>query len=317
MHARARPPIAIVYGALVLHTLVSAGNYLFGKRALMEIPALPLGLLRFIGASLLLIVLLRRIRPPGQRLPPRDSWKRIFFLALVGVPVNQGFFLYGLQLSTAAHAALLYTLTPVFVLLLAQALLGEFPGWRAVVGTALALGGTLYVLFHRGVDLSRGPLLGDLLLLVGVVAWAIFTAEGRPAVARHGAFPTIAWTLILGTILYLPLGIGSLFVPSWRADIAHASAAAWWGVLYLIVMTSVVAYLLWYWALAHLAAARVAIFNNLQPLATAALAQLLLGEHVTAGFFVAAAVVIAGVLLAQWRATDATEEALLESHAKT
>ena len=39
MHLRARPPAAALYGALLAHTLVSAGNYLFAKRALMEIPA--------------------------------------------------------------------------------------------------------------------------------------------------------------------------------------------------------------------------------------------------------------------------------------
>ncbi len=135
MHVRARPSAVALYGALLAHTLVSAGNYLFAKRALMEIPALPLGLLRFAGASVLLTILLRRVRPPGQRLPPREEWKKLFFLSLVGVPVNQGFFLYGLQLSTASHAALLYTLTPLFVLLLAQALIGESPGWRAIDGS--------------------------------------------------------------------------------------------------------------------------------------------------------------------------------------
>jgi drug/metabolite transporter (DMT)-like permease len=316
MHVRARPSAVLLYGALVAHTLVSAGNYLFAKRALMEIPALPLGLLRFAGAAMLLVILLRRMRPAGQRLPPRSEWKKILFLSFVGVPVNQGFFLYGLQLSTAAHAALLYTLTPLFVLLLAQALLGEFPGWRAALGTSLALGGTIYVLLQR-VGASREPLGGDLLLLVAVVAWSVYTAEGREVVGRAGAFPTIAWTIIAGTVLYLPLGVGALMVPSYRADIAHASAQAWWGVVYLIVMTSVVAYLLWYWALAHLAAARVAIFTNLQPLATALMAQLVFGEPVSAGFYVAAAVVMAGVLLAQWRSTDAAEEALLESPAKT
>ena len=41
MHVRVRPSAAAVYGALLAHTLVSAGNYLFAKRALMEIPALP------------------------------------------------------------------------------------------------------------------------------------------------------------------------------------------------------------------------------------------------------------------------------------
>lgn len=313
MHPRARPSAALLYGALVAHTLVSATNYLVAKRALMEIPALPLGLLRFTGASLLLVVLLRRVKPPGQRLPPREARGKLLFLSIVGVPVNQGFFLYGLQLSSAAHAALLYTLTPLFVLLLAQAFIGEYPGWRAAAGTALALGGTLYVLFHRGLDFSRGPLVGDLLLLVAVVAWSLYTAEGREVVGKLGALPVIAWTLIAGTALYLPLGLGALLVPSYRADIAHASAEAWWGVAYLIVMTSVVAYLLWYWALAYLAAARVAVFTNLQPLATALMAQAFLGERVTLGFYLAAAVVIAGVLLAQWRPPDAAEEALLES----
>jgi drug/metabolite transporter (DMT)-like permease len=233
------------------------------------------------------------------------------------VPVNQGLFLTGLQLSTATHAALLYTLTPVFVLLLAQALHREFPGWRTAVGAALALGGTVYVLLQRGLDVSGGPLIGDLLLFVAVIAWTVYTVEGREVVGKLGALPTIAWTIIAGTLLYLPLGLGALLVPSYRADIAHASPAAWWGVVYLIVMTSVVAYLLWSWALAHLAAARVAVFTNLQPLATALLAQVFLGERVTAGFFAAAAVVIAGVLIAQWRMVDAAEEALLESPAKS
>lgn len=317
MHARARPPAALLYGALVAHTLFSAGTYLWAKRALVEIPALPLGLLRFAGASILLGVLLLRLRPPGQRLPPRAAWRKILFLSFVAVPINQGFFLYGLQLSTAAHAALLYTLTPLFVLLLAQALIGEFPGWRTAAGTALALGGTVYVLLQRGLDLSRGPLFGDLLLLVAVVAWAIYTAEGREVVAQFGALPTIAWTLIGGTILFLPFGLGSLLLPANRADIAHASREAWWGLLYLCVVTSVVAYLLWYWGLKHLAAARVAVFTNLQPLATAILAHFFLREHLTLSFVAGAVLVICGVLLAQWRAADAPREALLESPAKS
>src|SRR5438105_2396613 len=71
MHVRARP--TLVYGALIAQTFFSAGTYLFGKRALTEIPALPLGMIRFAGASLLLAMLLLRLKPPGQRLPPRQA----------------------------------------------------------------------------------------------------------------------------------------------------------------------------------------------------------------------------------------------------
>ncbi len=318
MHARARPASAVLYGGLLLHTLISAGTYLFAKRALLEIPALPLGLMRFVGASVMFWVLLVRLRPRGQRLPPRASWGKLLALSFLCVPVNQGFFLYGLQYSTAAHAALLYTLTPILVLLFAQALLREFPGWRTAAGAGLALVGTTWVLVHRGLDLSRGPLLGDLLVLVAVVAWAVYTAEGREVVTRFGALATISWTIIGGTLLYLPLGLASIALPSHRREIAHASREAWLGLAYLIVMTSVVSYLLWNWGLAHLAAARVAIFSNLQPLATALLAWLFLGERITLAFVAGATVVIAGVLLAQWRAApDVPEEALLESPAKS
>jgi drug/metabolite transporter (DMT)-like permease len=302
------PGRALLYGALLLHTLVSSATYLWAKTALREIPPLPLGLLRFSGASALLALMLLKLRPRGQRLPPRSAWRKLLILAFVAVPLNQGCFLIGLSLSTAAHAALLYTLTPLFVLLLAQALLREFPGKRTALGTLIALAGTIYVLLARNLDLSRGPLFGDLLLLVAVVAWAVYTTEGRDMVAAYGPFPTIAWTLIGGTMLYLPIGLGSLAFPGAVQRIAHASAAAWVGVAYLIFVTSVLAYLLWYWALAHLPAARVAIFTNLQPLATATLAHFFLGEPVTPQFMIGALVVISGVVLAQFRTPRTAEE---------
>src|SRR5439155_22078565 len=118
----------------------------------------------------------------------------------------------------------------------------------------------------------------------------------------HGPIAVIAWTLIAGTVMYLPIGIASLAVAGAWHRILHASAAAWVGVVYLVLITSVVAYLLWYWALAHLPAARVAVFTNLQPLATAVLAHFFLGEHVTPQFIAGAMVVISGVVIAQLRA---------------
>jgi drug/metabolite transporter (DMT)-like permease len=296
MHART-PAKALLYGALLLHTALSAGTYLIGKRALAELPALALGLLRFTGASALLGLLLLRLKPRGERLPPKEARRKLLLLAFIAVPINQGLFLYGLQSSTAAHAALLYALTPLFVLLLAQALLGEFPGWRTAMGTAIALAGTVFILLEHGLDLKRGPLFGDLLLVVAVVAWAVYTTEGRELVAKYGALPTIAWTIIAGTILFLPVGITAAVLQ--RERILQASPQAWLGVGYLIVGTSVIAYLLWYWALGHLAAARVAIFSNLQPLATAVLAHFFLGEQITIAFFAGAIAVIGGVLLAQ------------------
>jgi len=51
MHVRVRPPAAVLYGALLAHTLVSAANDLFAKRSLTAIPALLIAQWRAVDAA--------------------------------------------------------------------------------------------------------------------------------------------------------------------------------------------------------------------------------------------------------------------------
>jgi len=287
------PSRALLYAALLLHTFLSAATYLIARRALTEIPPLPLGLFRFVLAGAVLALLLWRLLPPGRRLPPREQRRALWRLSFIAVPLNQGFFLIGLSLSSAGHAALLYSLTPVVVLLLSHA-----PHGREIAGAALALGGTLWVLLQRGAG-AGAPVLGDALLALAVLAWALYMTGARRFVAEHGALPTTAWSLIGGTALFLPIGLAALAPAPARAQIASASAGAWLGLVYLALATSVIAYLLYYWALGKLAPVQVAVFSNLQPLATALLAHFTLGEQITPRFVAGAVIVMAGVVLTQ------------------
>ena len=74
---------------------------------------------------------------------------------------------------------------------------------------------------------------------------------------------------------------------------------AWASVLYLALLQSVGAYLLYYWALPRSEASRVAIWSNTQPVLAAALAWALHGERVTATFALGGVMVIAGVVLTE------------------
>src|SRR6266851_766939 len=118
------PRRALLYGGLLLHTALCAGSYLWGKSALREIPPLPLGLLRFLGASALLALMLLRVRPPGQRLPPRSAWPRLLLLvtthgplAVIAWTLIAGTAMYLPPLATAvlAHFFLGEHVTPQFV----------------------------------------------------------------------------------------------------------------------------------------------------------------------------------------------------------
>jgi drug/metabolite transporter (DMT)-like permease len=288
-------PVIAAYLALLVQTAISAGTYLLAKRAMSEVTPFTLVMCRFVLSAPLFMVLLAFTPPP--RLPPRRAFLKMVGLGALAGPANQGLFFFGLSRSTPAHAALLYALTPAGVFLYAWAKGQERATPRLLVGIGVAFMGVVVLLLGRGLGAAAGPLLGDVIILAAVAAWSAYTAEGRAVIAEHGFYRGTAWTMTLGALLTFPAAPFLLDVPS----VLRASAVTWSAIAYLAVMTSVVSYFLWYFALAKMAASRVAVFSNLQPVATALAAWAFLGERLTWEIAVGGALVLAGVWLTQDR----------------
>ena len=283
---------AVVMG---LHTLISAGTYLLGKAAADAIPTLALGLLRFLiaGAGFLLLAKFRGLELWSVA---KADWRAYFWAGFLGVALNQVAFLGGLALTLPSHAALLYALTPTMVLLLAWVRGQERPGPRKLGGLVLAFSGVA-VLFSgkAGGILPPRWILGDIMVLVAVVAWAGYTVLSRPLVLKHGAQRATTLTILFGLAVFAPLGLVGL--P--RLAVASVPPMAWVGLVYLGLLTSVASYLLWFHALSMKEPSRVAIATNLQPVATAVLAWVFYGQGVTPSFALGAVLVIGGVILTQ------------------
>jgi len=278
---------------MLVHSVLSAGTYLFGKRALAELAPAELALVRFVLAAIVhgAFLVHRRVRIARRDLPA------LVGLGLLAVVVNQFLFLQGLALSTPGHAALLYALTPVFVFLIGWARGRERATVQKIAGIAVAFAGTAVVLAGRGALSAGGrdALLGDLALLLAVVAWSLYAVGGKAYAPRYGGLEVGSFTLVAGTLAYLPAG-AFFFHPG---DFARLSPGGWFGVAYLVIVTSTVAWLIYYWALARADATRVAIWSNLQPVLTALLAWVLYGERLTAPFAVGGAMVLAGVVMTE------------------
>jgi drug/metabolite transporter (DMT)-like permease len=279
---------------MLLHSALSAGTYLAAKRALAELSPFEVALARFTLAGAVYAALLLR-RPPRI---PRGDLARLALLGFVAIPVNQGFFLAGLSMTTPGHAALLYALTPVFVFVLSLWRREERASGLKAAGIATAFSGAAVVLFSRGLlqgrEGARG-LMGDLLVLVAVVAWAVYAVWGKPYAERYGVVATTGLTVVIGTLLYLPAG----FWLSRATSFGALSPVGWGSIAYLVVLTSVVSYLIYYWALARADASRVAIWSNTQPVLTALLAWAVYGDALAPAFVAGSALVIAGVVMTE------------------
>lgn len=276
---------------LALNVLIASGTFLVAKRALGEFPPLVLALLRFMLASAVLWPAVRIFRP-GVRIAPEDR-RRIWLLGLLAVPLNQGMFLIGMQWASASHAALLYALTPAFVVLILSQRSHTRPSLAQLAGIAVAFAGVLVLLLQRGLHFDRHSVRGDLLVFGAVIAWAAYLVAGRSLTRRYGPLVVTSEALLAGTVMYLPIGLVALrgFHP------AAITSGGWLGLLYLAWLTSVLNYVLWFWALQHLKAATVAMLTNLQPLVAAGMAWVFLHEVLPAGFLLSTLFVLAGVWL--------------------
>jgi drug/metabolite transporter (DMT)-like permease len=282
-----------VLAAILGQTLISAGTHLAAKQATLFIGPLLLVTLRLTLSAVVFAALLAAT--PGPKLPPRERWGWLLGYGLIAGPVNQGLFMYGLVRSKATHGGLLYALTPIGVYLLAIALKRERAVGRRFVGIALAFAGVAVLLLGRGLAEALGPLVGDLFILGAVAAWVLWTTESRPFAAAHGGLRTAAWSLIAGALWMIPAVPLSVN----REALAAVAPMGWYCLAYLVLMTSVASYVLWNYALARVESSRVAVFANLQPIATAIAAWAVLDEPLGWSVWAGGALVLIGVRLAQ------------------
>jgi len=286
-----RPSTRLIYPLIIVGQLIAGGTFPIAKIAVNSIEPFTLALLRFSIASvamLLIIVATGRVR----RIE-RGDWLRFIMIGLLAVPLNQLLFLYGLKFTTAGRSALYYGATPIFVFLMAILYLKEKVTPLKIIGIGASFAGVVVIL--QGGRMDEGVLFGDLLVILAVIAWAAYTVLGKNLLRKYGSLTVTAYALIIGTLAYLPIGL----VPAIRFDYSQVPDAAWLSLLYIAIMTSVVAYSIWYWALVRMEASKLAIFQNLQPVFAAILSMIVVSETFGFDFYLGGALVIGGVLLTQ------------------
>ncbi|MFN7133608.1 MAG: DMT family transporter, partial [Myxococcales bacterium] len=228
---------APVYLALGAQVAISSATYLIAKGAMSAFAPLELAVLRITGASCVFALLLAirrcRLQPPAAELP------RFFVLGMLGAPLNQGLFLFGLQRTTATHAAVLYALTPLLVFLISWAKGTERPSALRLAGIVMALVGVYVVLAEKGLSGGLENIVGDLLIFAAVTAWAFYSVLGKQLAREHGPLQTTAWGIMLGgavMVCLAPVAVSP-------ARLAVAGPSAWAAVAFLVLLTSVLSYL--------------------------------------------------------------------------
>ena len=289
------PPlvIAVAGGAM----LIWGATPIVTKLAVADVSPLAVGLLRTLCGALFALPLLVAAR---ARFPAGRTAR-----GALGVSAMGGFVLFpvlfslGMGRTSAGHGALLLGVLPVLTGLIAALVERRLPGGRWWLGCAVAVAGTVLLVGARfGLGSEGATWQGDALVLASTLAVASGYVAGAHAAREIGTWPTTLWGLVIGGAVLLPL---APFVVSPTA-LSGAPPLALAAIAYLGLVTSIIGYAAWYWALDRGGIGRTGLAQFLMPPIGLVLAVAVLGETLTWPMVVAAAAILGGVALAQKKA---------------
>lgn len=284
---------AYALASLIVLMIVWGSTFVVTKAVAREIPPLTLAALRFLIAAVVLWPL-AAWRGGLARLPKPFPFTALATMGLTGIAIFTVAFNYALVFGSATQGALIYALVPAAVSLAAVVFLGESPSRRRMAGIALSIGGVVLVVAAGERDLSSPrPLLGALFMLGAIAAWAAYTVFAK-RLARGDQVVVIACASVIGMVMLLPFAAIELS----RAPTPDPSLQAWLGLLFLGVIASGIAFVVYGYVLRELDASLVGAYTNLDPVVGVLTAVLFLGEALHAGQMIGGVIVIAGIWMA-------------------
>lgn len=273
-------------------TCAWATNMIMGRYLAGQIGPLTLTAARYVVASAVFAVLLRS-KPEAERKPGADL-KLLAAMSLTGVVLFAPALYFGLRFTTAINGTLINGVGPLVTAGLAAWLIGEPFSRRQVAGAIAALAGVVVLLVGSG-KASGGFLVnpGDLLILVAVIFWALYSVAVRKVVKHRSPLSATALSMFMG----LPLLVVAAVVESMAMPVAWSPELL--GILvYLGIVPAALGFLSWNAGIKYLGAGGAMVFYNTLPLYGALFGFLFLGETLGPAHLAGGALILAGGLFA-------------------
>jgi len=257
------------------------GGFLFARYLMMPV------------AAALLLCWRHGARWP--RLPRADLWA-LARLGVAGHLLHVGLISYGIHWSTAFSSSLIAACGPIFTLLILRWHGLEHLSRAQLAGVGVAVAGVLVFLSDKLFGGHWRASGGDLVLLVAASFFSYYTVGSKPLIERHGGVVVMTYAVLLGSTPVLLLNLPAALVVDW----AHVPALIWVALLWAVLVSAFLGWLVWGYVNAVRGVARTAPLMYLMPPVAGLVAWWFSGEHYTAIKLGGAALTLAGVALAQF-----------------
>ena len=277
---------------LLLMVCFWGANLAVIKVALQHFDPLAFNCVRFILASLAMMILYRKIF--RDRIDRKDLLKMLG-LGVLGNTIYQLFFIHGVAFSNVSHVAILLGVTPIFTASISTFLGIERVSKLLWLGILLSFSGVVLIVFGGG-GFDRGNwqiILGDAFVFLASVAWAVYTTFSQDLIRRYSSQHYILYTMLFGTLFLIPVSARALIQQKWHV----LGPYDWIALMYSSMFALVFGYSAWYYGVQRIGSTRTSVYSNLTPVAGLMVGMLFMHDKLASLQWMGVAVIFFGLTL--------------------
>lgn len=217
---------------------------------------------------------------------------KLALCAACGVAFNQILFFEGLNLTTVINSSLIFTSTPIIVLVLSTFLLRERISKNKIIGLTLGVSGAIMLILNEGkISFESDKFVGNLLTMTAATSYSLYLVLIKPLALKYKPITLLKWIFIFGFLLASPFCFNNFIETNWEIIPTNI----WLSILYVVFGTTIIAYLLNNYSLRTLSPTVVSVYIYSQPIIATIIAMIFRGEKLYVNNIIAGILIFIGI----------------------
>lgn len=254
-------------------------------------PALQLTGIRQLLAGTIYIIYFMLLR---KALPKGKEWWPVLTLSLLNFVLSNGLSTWGVKYISAGLGSIIGAIFPLWLVVINIFTKQSKMPRNAITGLMLGFGGICVIFFEHLNDLFNASFrFGILISVAATWSWAFGILYTKKQAHRYNPyFSTGLQMFISGIVLY-----GASLVSGMHVPLKQIPWQSWTAIVYLVLISSVISFIAYLYALQHLPTSLVSVYAYMNPIVAVLLGWLLLGERLSIYIGVGGAITLLGVYL--------------------
>lgn len=244
--------------ALLSANVIYGMNHIIAKGVMPEkVEPTAFIFIRILGASLLFWMIKLFVK---EKIDKKDI-PRLITCGVLGIAINQLLYFHGLSLTSPIDASIIYTSTPVLVVIYSYFLLKEKITSTKLMGIILGGSGAILLILYGSKNQGTGSTLGNILIFSNALFYSFYLVFVKPLMLKYQPITVISWVFLIGFIFMIPVGFNSFI----STDFSAFTLNTYLIITFVVIATTFLTYLFNIYALTKVPPSVNGSYIYLQP----------------------------------------------------